>query len=206
MKGLFLNQNGSWPLVFCLIMLPFLILAWMANNTQVQTNTAGDFDIQRGLEAAARAAAYQVTPDSQASGDPRIKADTAHTIFRKYIANNLGLDENSMEPLPGSMIKRPDYTLVVYNIDDAYSLSGAPVGKLYRFHSGTLTTISFTPTGNPYLFGINDANITPGVSGTLNCTVDRPAVIVSLSAELDRIMGKDQIIINRWVATKIVKF
>lgn len=205
MRGLIRNEKGSWPLVYSLIVIPLMMLLWVANNTQVQSTTASDLDIQPALALAARAAALQVVPVSSASNNPRVHADNAHITFKKILAKNLGLDEVTLNPLTGSNVKRPDYTFLVYNVDETYSGDGANGGKIYIFQNGILNAFTFSPTGTPYLFGINNAEITPGVAGTLNCTMDYPGVLVSLSSELNRVMGKDPIIVNRWAAAKLVR-
>lgn len=205
MRELILDERGTWPLIWCLLLLALLNTSWVSTNTNIQTTIVSDINLQESLEIAAKAAANQVNPQSEASGDPRIDPDKAHNTFKKFLARNLGLNENTLEPLPGSSVKRPDYTLAVYNIDNTYSSTGAVAGKLYKFQNGSLTTLQYTPSGNPYMFGINDAEVTPGVAGVFNCTMDRPAVIASLSTELNRMMGTGQIVINRWVPAKIEK-
>lgn len=205
MRGSILDEKGHWPLIWCLMLLALLNTAWVSTNTNIQTTTVSNINLQETLEIGAKAAANQVTPQSEASGDPRIDPDRAHDTFKKFLAKNLGLNENTLEPLPGSSVKRPDYTLAVYNMDNDYSSTGAIAGKLYKFQNGGLTTLQYTPTVNPYMFGINNAEVTPGVAGVINCTMDRPAVIVSLSTELNRMMGSKQIVINRWVPAKIEK-
>ncbi|ABO49495.1 conserved hypothetical protein [Desulforamulus reducens MI-1] len=181
------------------------MLLWVSNNTQIHSTTASDLDIQPALALAARSAAGQVVPVSNASNNPRVHADNAHSTFKKILAKNLGLDEVTLNPLPGSNIKRPDYTFVVYNVDETFNIDGANGGKVYKFQNGILNTFTFSPTGTSYLFGVDNANISPGVAGTLKCKMDSPGVVVSMSAELNRVMGKDPIIVNRWAAAKLVK-
>lgn len=200
------EQRGSVSLVWLLLILPLLLLVWTAQTTVTQVVSAGDVDLQRGLEAAVRAAAMRVTADSQAAGDPRVHADQAHATFRGVLAANLGLDPTTLVPLPGSAFSsRPDYGFAVYNVDGTWAAGGAPAGRKYRFSGGTLTVADFGPSGGCWRFGIVVGDVLPGSSGTFDCTLDRPGTVASVSVGLNRAMGRDPVVLNRWLAAKVVK-
>lgn len=199
------NERGNISLVFTLLILVLLFTLFVIVNTMVLTTTAGDVDVLRGLEKAARSAAMQVTSDSQAAGEPRVNADVAHSVFRRQLSNNLGLDPATLNPLTGAMVSRPDYTFVVYNVNGNFVSGGAPAGKKYTFSGGTLTTQTFSPSGSSYMFGVSSGTVSPGIPGPINCTLDRPGVVASISADVNRLIGKDRITVNRWVAAKVVK-
>ncbi|AKX95732.1 hypothetical protein MTHERMOG20_23440 [Moorella thermoacetica] len=203
LKRLLKDQRGP-ALIWFLIFLPVLMLgmAYLADYTQATTES--DIDVQRALEMAVRAAAMQVTPDSQAAGHPRINIVAANIAFRRELASNLGLDANTLAPLKGSAMKtRPDYTLVVYNGDDTYAAGGALEAYKYVF-SGGLTGGMMAAAGFPYTFGITSSDVLPGGGGTLQTSLDMPGVVAVISTSVTKILGKSSITPVRWAAAKIV--
>jgi hypothetical protein len=202
--GVVKNQRGDTTMLFCLLILFLLVTIWLFGLVNIQTTTASDASVLNALEIAARSAASQIVPESMAAGNPRINAEQANTVFKQMLAANLGLDPVTLNPLPGSMIKRPDYSLAVYNIDGTYAGSGAPAGKIYTFSGGTLNTQNYYPSGTSFLFGVRPANIRPGSSGDIECTLKYPGVVASIKADMQNIAGTQTVTINRWVAAKIV--
>lgn len=207
MKELILNclkdQKGLSPLVLLMVFLPLLLFSTVYSVTTTQTVTTYDVDVQKAVEIAARAAAQQVTEDSQASGTPRIHTASAHNIFRQELARNLGLDETDLTPLAGSAIQQPDYTVVIYNTDDSFSASGSELARKYVFSDGLLSNSELNPTGNPTTFVVTDTDINIGNSGTIKTTLDKPGVIAVVNADMDRAIGTEQVNISRWIAVRL---
>ncbi|MEW8958697.1 MAG: hypothetical protein AB2448_06240 [Moorella sp. (in: firmicutes)] len=200
----FLKDWRGAALVWFLILLPVFVLSMAYLADYIQATTESDIDVQRALEMAVRAAAMQVTPDSQANGRPRINTAAAHAVFRRKLAENLGLDPNTLTPLKGSAMKtRPDYVLVVYNGDDAYAAGGALAAYKYVF-SGGLTGGMMAVAGFPYTFGITSSDVLPGGGGTLQTSLDMPGVVAVINTSVTKILGKSSITPVRWAAAKIV--
>jgi len=190
-------------LILLIIFLPLLIFATVYSVTTTQSVTTYDVDVQKAVEIAARAAAQQVTEDSQANGTPRIHTANAHAIFRQELARNLGLNETDLTPLNGSAIKQPDYTVIIYNVDDTFSTSGAELARKYVFSGGSLTSSALNPAGNPTSFVVTDTDINIDSSGTIKTTLDKPGVIAVVNADLNRAVGTDQVNISRWIAVRL---
>ncbi|WP_338826352.1 hypothetical protein MTBGP_11640 [Moorella thermoacetica] len=204
LKRLLKDHRGP-ALIWFLIFLPvlMLVMAYLADYTQATTES--DIDVQRALEMAVRAAAMQVTTDSQAAGHPRINIVAANIAFRRELASNLGLDANTLEPLKGSAMKtRPDYVLVVYNGDDAYAAGGALAAYKYVFSGGGLAGGAVAAVGFPYTFGMTSRDILPGGGGVVQTTLDMPGVVAIINTSVTKILGKTSITPIRWAAAKIV--
>lgn len=189
-----------------LLFIPVLLAASLYTITLTQSVTAADVDLTGALEAGVKAAALQVTADSQADGDPRIHAARALTAFKKETAKNLGLDETTMSPLQGSMLSEaPDWVLVVYNGDGVYASSGAPAGKKYVFSNGVLNEYNVGAAGFPYDFGITASDVSPGGTGDLQVKLKTPGVVVVVSTQAAKITGGEELAPVRWAAARIVK-
>ncbi|MDK2816249.1 MAG: hypothetical protein PWR22_878 [Moorella sp. (in: firmicutes)] len=204
LKRLLKDRRGA-ALIWFLVFLPVLMLAMAYLADYTQATTESDIDVQRALEMAVRAAAMQVTPDSQANGQPRINTAAAHAVFRRKLAENLGLDPNTLTPLKGSAMKtRPDYVLVVYNGDDAYAAGGAQAAYKYVFSGGSLGGGVMAAAGFPYIFGITSSDVLPSGGGTLQTSLDMPGVVAVINTSVNKILGKTSITPVRWAAAKIV--
>ena len=190
--------------IWFLLFIPLMMLAAAFAVSQTQAVTGADVDLQGALKSAVKAAALQVTVDSQANGIPRIGADTAHNAFRQKIAENLGLDA-AMSPSPGSLLGwKPDYVLLVYNGDNTFFAGGAVSAYRYSFQDGVLTSGNLVLSGLPKTFRIIDNNIEVGVGGERDVTLDKPGVIAVINEKQIKIMGKEEMEITRWAAAKVV--
>lgn len=205
MRGFILDDRGS-AAVWMLLFIPVLLAAALYTITLTQSVTASDVDLTGALEAGVKAAALQVTADSQADGDPRIHAARALAAFKKEMARNLGLDGMTMSPLPGSMLSEaPDWVLVVYNGDGAYASSGAPAGKKYVFVSGVLNEYDVGAAGFPYHFGVTASGVSPGGTGDFQVELETPGVVAVATTRAVRITGGEDLAPVRWAAARIVK-
>lgn len=206
MNGLLRDDRGI-AIIWLLLFLPLLLSSVIYISTQTQAVTATDVDLRGALEVAAKSAAMQVTADSQAAGDPRVGAANAHAAFRRSLAQNLGLNQTTLAPLSGSMLKAaPSYVLVVYNGDGTYSAGGALAGYKYAFNGMTVTETTFAGTGFPKGFAVSAADIVPGGVGGTQVSLDRPGVIAVASTQMQLIMGNESLYPVRWAAAKIVKY
>lgn len=199
------DERGVATLLM-LIVVPVLLMVLVAVIVQTQVVTGSDIDLQRGLENAVRAAAMQVTEDSQAAGTPKIHAARAHAAFRKKLASCLGLDEASLTPLPGALYKTaPGYVLAIYNGDGRFASSGCPAGYRFSFTGGVPAGGEFAGAGFPCDFGVTESNIFPGGGGVINVSLDSPGCVAVVSAELTEIAGSsDSLTTARWAAARVV--
>lgn len=193
-------------ILWLLSFLPVLFFAVSANVTQIQTVTAADADLSPALRVAVKAAAMQVTGDSQAVRDPRIHPARALAAFRETLAANLGLDPVTLAPRSGSLLKAPpSFVLVVYNGNNAFQPGGARAAVKYVFHgSGAVVETSFVPHGFPYSFSVRENDIVPGSTLPIHVRMDRPGVIAVAGTNMARIIGSEEIRPARWAAARIV--
>ncbi|MHB1126953.1 MAG: hypothetical protein ACYC2T_08350 [Bacillota bacterium] len=209
MKGLTRDERGT-ATVWMLVFVPVLLTAMLFLIAQTQAVTGADIDLQEGLNSAVKAAAMQVTLDSQAAGTPHINTANAHTAFKYELARNLGLNPTTLVPLPGSMVaEAPDYALVVYNGDGDFVGSGARTAYKYSFQGGLLSSGDLIASGFPQTFSVTDNNISLGTGGSVTVTLGsavekRPGVLAVVKEKQARIMGKYDMYITRWAAAKVV--
>lgn len=192
-------------MLWLLVLLPVLLGVTVFAITQTQAVTAADVDFQLGLETAVKAAAMRVTPDSQANGQPKIATNDAHSTFRRVLARNLGLDQDTLAPGPNAAVKAvPDYVLVIYNGDGTFAVGGAEAGYKYRFNNGTLSQTSFVAGGFPYYFAVTATDIIPNAtSGVRQVTLDRPGVLAVMNIKVRRIIGRSELLVTRWAAAHL---
>jgi hypothetical protein len=204
-KELILNNKSgeASPLLLLIIFLPLLVLSTSFSVNTTQSVTTYNINLQKAVEIAARAAAQQVTEDSQASGTPRIHTANAHNVFRQELARNLGLNEADLTPLAGCSIQQPQYVIVVYNVDDTFASTGAEQARKYVFSSGSLSSSALYPAGNPTSFVVNDTNITFGDVGAITTTLEKPGVVAVVNADMQKAMGNDPVNMSRWIAVRL---
>jgi hypothetical protein len=206
-KGFTRDQRG-WATVFVLFVIPFLVMGWLMVTGVTQAVTNADYDLKDSLEAAVKAANYQVAPSSQAAGDARVHADNAHAAFRRVLADTLRLDHNTLTPGENSPLEgRPQYTLVVYNGDNAYASSGAPGSRVYRFDGETLQQYGMMNLGFPCTFSIRICgDIDQGKSGSAvaRVTLKGPGCVAWVRADLKKLVGSGNMQAARWMASEIV--
>ncbi len=192
------------PQVLMIAFIPILIMCTVFSTTITQSVTVHDVDVQKAIEISARAAAMQVTPDSQASGKPRINTALAQDVFHKKLARNLGLNETTMAPLPGSMVTRPDYILVIYNVDGNFTPGGAVLARKYTYTGGVLSSSTLNPSGDSATFSVSDNDIAIGTTGPIKTTLERPGVVALVNTDMNRVVGKEKEHVRRWVSSKVV--
>lgn len=194
-------------IIWILLFMPFLLMATNYTITQTQAVTGADIDLQAAVQSAVKAAAGQVTSDSQAAGDARVNTVIGHSAFRRELARNLGLDQTTFSPLSGSfLIEAPEYVLVIYNGDDTYVSRGAEDAKVYQLSSGALSSTGFLGTGFPYTFGIDNSTVYLSASGIKQVTLDRPGVVAVVTVKHKKLMGSSDpnLQMSRWASAKIV--
>ncbi len=200
MSGFIDDQRGAVA-VWALLIMASLLLAWTGTVRITQEVTASDVDLQRAVQEAARAAAYQVTPESQASGSPRIGEAAARAAFEQKLRENLGLGAN-LAPLPGTALARaPRYSLAVYNGSAGY---GATAGKRYDFDGVIVTETSLSASGFPVRFGITGVAVQQGTSGTITAELPTPGVVAVVEATLNAAVGRDPMVVTRWSSARVV--
>ena len=123
----YLNDKGSsyiWFMVLIIIFIGMTIL--LIDNTSIYMNTK---KIKSGLNLSVKAAALAINEDEQlAEGIFTIDPVQAEVNFKQILAENIGLNEVTLEPLPtGSLVtEKPEIReFVVQNTTPAtyYSLS-----------------------------------------------------------------------------------
>lgn len=198
------KRGGFAQILLLLIFLPLSIYSFVYSTTITQAVTVHDLDVQKALERAAKAAVMQVTKESQADGRPRINTANAQAIFQQQLAKNLGLDEITLSPLAGSQVTRPEYILVIYNVDTNYESSGAYWATKYVFFGGSLVSQSLSPTGHPTTFSVSETDIVIGSSEAIQVTMDRPGVVALVNTNMTRVTGSGAETITKWVSSKII--
>lgn len=122
------DERGSVTLWFLgVVPLLVLVLAFSFELTEL-TYTANW--LQEALNRSAKAAAFQITPESYAVDQPQIDPIRAEDAFRALLAHNLRLDPLTLRPAPNARLREPPvYVLDIYNgpfpfryVDPAYGL------------------------------------------------------------------------------------
>lgn len=209
MRGIFRKlrrDERGVAIIWTLLFIPVLLFAMGYAVQQTQAVTGADINLQGAVNSAVKAAAGMVTDDSQAAGEPRINTALAHAMFRHELAENLGLDELTFEPLSGSLIsEKPEYTLIVYNGDDTYSPGGALGSYMYDFRSGSLTESPLPVNRFPQTFGLTSDSIVYG-SGEVEVTLENPGVIAVVTAKQVKMFdtGDEELEIARWGCARVV--
>lgn len=200
-----LDERGTatiWLLLFLPVL--FISAAFLANETVAVTSS--DVDLTRALESACKAAAMQVTADSQAAGAPRIGAYQALNAFLDAFAENLGLDRATLSPTAGSVLKKPpSFYFLVYNGDDTYSASGAPACRLYTYsETEGLQEYSVAASGFPQTFTVTWGAITPGSGQGIRVQLETPGVIAVADTEAGALLAEEPLRPVRWAAARVV--
>lgn len=209
MRELIRDQRGTISYLLALLFLPLLVLLYVNTTVVTQAVAIHNIDLQDTVERAARAAAYQVTKDSQAAGQPRINISnptqsTAQQVFQDKLAAELGLDPNTLQPLPGSPVKSVRYTLAVYNVDSQYVSGGADLCRKYVFSSGSLSVTDLFPNGYPSTFAVTDNDINLSGSGLAMTTLERPGVVALISASMSGVGETNPGVVSRWCTAKVI--
>jgi hypothetical protein len=194
--------------LLALICLPLLVLLYVSTTVITQAVAIHNIDLQDTVERVARAAAYQVTKDSQAAGQPRINTSspdqsTARQVFQDTIAAELGLDPINLQPLPGSPVKSVSYTLLVYNVDAQYESYGAEFCRKYVFSNGSLNESDLYPADYPASFAVTNNDIILSDSGAVT-TLERPGVVAMISASMSVVGENDPGVVSRWCVAKVI--
>lgn len=199
-------ERGAAVTVYLLVLAPLLILVTVASLDLTQAVSAADYDLKDAVAEATRAAAMQVNGAAQAAGDPRIDPDRAHYAFRRVLAKNLGLDEVSLAPLPGSSAAAPaEYVLVVYNGDDTFAADGVPAGRVYRSWGGTYGEEAVAGTGFPREFGVSGEGVALDGSGARTVELKSPGTVAVVRVGLRGVTGAAGPPAVRWAAARVVK-
>lgn len=192
----FRDERGS-VMFWGLLAIGMLLVASTTLVEYTHVSVEGHTDIRQALEAAVKAAAFQVTSQSQANGRPEIGPDAGHTAFREALADNLGLDRATLAPLPGSPLVTVSYQLVVQNRSEFWTYQGG---------TGVPSGGSGTSGGLPAAFSAGPgAQVTPGNAGPVLVTLDNPGVVAAVSAVPVRLAGHTDKTLFRWAAAKVVK-
>ncbi|MBA1336515.1 MAG: hypothetical protein HPY66_2950 [Firmicutes bacterium] len=87
--------------------------------------------------------------DGMADGVFLIDPDAAQDNFRAVLAHNLGLDETTLEPLPGSILSgRPEIKELAVENDYPSSYVSTTLGRAYSIeHPSVIAVVEFTVRG-----------------------------------------------------------
>ncbi|MCL6639515.1 MAG: hypothetical protein K6T80_07545 [Firmicutes bacterium] len=200
-----LKDEKGYAYVIAFLLMSAVLLAAMegaASNAQV-VQTA-DVNLSDAVSVAVKAAATQVSPASQASGTPRLRAAYAHAAFRDTLAGNIGLDTNTLASLPGLPYTRGAYWLLVYNGYDDFSCDGAPGAKLFYFDGVAATESGFPYAGFPARFALSGGGIASGAGGDRTARLDSPGVVALVELESRKVIGRGTVTYRRWAAARVV--
>lgn len=110
------EERGAAAIVWLVILLPLLWFAALLTMNYPSWVGSKGVDIQGAVQRAAKAAAYQITPESYANADPQIDPVKAASAARSYLAENLRLDPATLAPRTGSWLAdAPSVQLAVAN-------------------------------------------------------------------------------------------
>jgi len=183
-----------------LILFPLLILITSSSISMVNTVTVSDIDLQEGVAVACKSAAMRVSGQAQAKGIIRISPANAHESFRQGLAQNLGLNQSTLEPITGQYACKPKYWLLVYN---GYA-DHEPRARLYYFDGSTVVESDLPASGFPASFAITSTGITSGAGGNYTVELSTPGAIALVEIEASRIAGDKRTIAQRWASARIV--
>lgn len=175
-----------------------MVLAGAAMVSYTEVSVEANTDLRQALEAAVKAAAFQVTSESQAGGRPDLDPAAAHVAFRDALARNLGLDPVTLAPAPGSALERVDYALAVQTRAGATVFSGG---------TGSGTSSSGASGGLPAVFSVGPgAEVVPGADSArpVRVTLDTPGAVAAVDAVPVPLAGRTATPVYRWAAAKVV--
>lgn len=191
-------------MLWVLIAAPLILLAVTYSLSTVQAVTVSDVDLQQAVELATKAAAMQVTEESQAEGSPSINASSAHMVFRDIISDNIGLNPD-MTPKSGSMAGSAlEYVLLIYNGNDTFAPE-APAGYQYSFIGSFLNEQAIPGTGFPATFSVDKGSVAAGEGGSIEVILESPGVIAVANFTTKEIIGNTSVEPVRWAAAKVVR-
>lgn len=199
-KAIMQNQQGFAITLLFLILLPVIFFSAISAIEMTNMVQAGDMDIQEGMVVATKAAAERVDMGLHAQGIFQVNPDSAIDTYRKTIARNIGLNENTLVPLTKNYKSAPKFCMLVYN----GTTTGATANKKYVFNGTTTTSSSFAQTGFPKTFIINGLDVVIG-SGKGSITLTEPGVIVIMQIEQKNLLDDTDRTLSRWAAARIKK-
>ena len=145
----YLNNKGSsyiWLMILIIIFIGMTVL--LLDNVSIYMNTK---KIKSGLNLSVKAAALAIQEDEQlAEGIFTIEPVRAETNFIKIFAENIGLDQVTLEPLPtGSLvIEKPEIKeFIVQNITPATYYSPALENSFHFENPSVLAVIQVKVKG-----------------------------------------------------------
>jgi len=104
------------PVIWLLAFTAAFLALWHMVLDTALTVTAADLAAQGALDRATKAAAWQMTAESLAAGEPQIDRVQAAAAFYRLLAADLRLDPATLEPQAGSpLADKPRVSLLVYN-------------------------------------------------------------------------------------------
>ena len=125
-NALLRRQQGG-AMVAVLILVPVMVLVLVLSyDTADLTHTGSWF--QESINRATKAAAFQITGISYASGAPQIDPPTAEDRFREILAQNMHLNPVTLEPQNDRVKTTPTYALLVFNGPFPQSYTNAEYG------------------------------------------------------------------------------
>lgn len=112
------NEKGSINILFVIIIFVFLGLALLVMDFgSLYTNNKS---IKEGLNRAVKAAALAIQEDEQlAEGIFTIDPNRAEVNFKQILAENIGLNEVTLEPLPGGSLVTEKPDIIEFVVENA---------------------------------------------------------------------------------------
>lgn len=143
------NEKGSINILFVIIIFVFLGLALLVMDFgSLYTNNKS---IKEGLNRAVKAASLAINENEQlAEGIFTIDSDRAEVNFKQILAENIGLNEVTLEPLPGGSLvtEKPDIIeFVVENATPATYYSSTLKNSLAFEHPSVVAVIQVKVKG-----------------------------------------------------------
>jgi Flp pilus assembly protein TadG len=178
--------------------MPLLIIILVGTMEVSRVAQASDVKLQQALDNALRAAASCVDKTSQANNDMRIDPARADALFRKVIADNLGLDETTLAPLANSGVATvPAYQLAVVNGTNPY------VAEAYIVTCDGSCSATETSTGNlPVTVGVSESGVNIGGAGEYMTTLKSPGCVAVIKVQMKAVTSRGFEVV-RWGASRI---
>lgn len=191
------DQRGA-AVLWALLCAGLLLTAGATLLNRTETSAVAHTDVRQALETAVKAAAFRVTPQSQADGAPDLDPAAAHAAFREALAANLGLDPATLAPLAGSPLARLEYALAVQTRAGATVFAGG---------SGAAPSSCWTAGGLPAAFSLGaGAEVVRGTDPgrPVHLTLDMPGAVAAVAVEPLPLAGRKSTAAFRWAAAKVV--
>lgn len=183
------SESGNIVIALLMVGLLLTVALWVVRT--VQGVTAADVILRNTVKIAVKGAVnqYNVNKDN---GYVRIDFNRAKNVFERMLRKNLELKGN-LEPCKYSIVlKRPKYTLIIYN---GSSYGNEPAGVIYKYEDGDITEIEIDEEGFPRVFCLSEG---------LEVELPSPGVIAEVEITSKEIYGED-ISCKKWAAAKIEK-